>query len=374
MIALNFEQLTCIGLTQAVSRQLHAWNAVASAEARLMRICEVQRDCFSAHDGNKEHQAHAWPRLLAALQEQGDGITIGDWVLVETDAHGGLWIVDCLPPASQLARRANDGRRQALASNVDTALLVMGLDQDFNLRRMERYIALVQASGVAAVAVLSKADIGIDVQARVAELQQRLPASVPLLAVNAQDGLACAALAPWLGAGQTLVVLGSSGAGKSTLTNTLIQQTEQQTEQQAGQQMQQPAARLQLTGGNRKGDGRGRHTTTARSLRLCDGGACIIDTPGLRTWRPDADEHALAATFEDVGWLAQHCQFRDCRHQGEPGCAVAAGLSADRLLNYHKLLREARRGLQTHQERSAQLNKWKKISKAARQRSRDKRA
>ncbi|WP_229750885.1 ribosome small subunit-dependent GTPase A [Undibacterium terreum] len=296
------------------------------------------------------------PKLLADLQEQGENLAIGDWVLIRADAFGELWVNGLLPPLNQLARRANDGRRQVLAANIDTALLVMGLDHDFNLRRMERYIALVHASGIAALAVMSKADIGIDVDARLAQLRQRLPASVPVLAVNALDRQASVELAPWTGAGQTLVVLGSSGVGKSTLTNTLTASSSQQT------------------GGNRKGDGRGRHTTTARSLHLCEGGACIIDTPGLRTWRPDADEQTLAATFTDIEALAEHCQFRDCCHQGEPGCAVAAAVPADRLLNYHKLLREARRSQQTHLERSAQLSKWKKISKAARQRSREKRA
>ena len=118
------------------------------------------------------------------------------------------------------------------------------------------------------VVALSKADIGDDVAQRVELLRQRLPAGIPLLAVDGTSDDAVRQLAPWLEAGQTLVMLGTSGAGKSTLTNTLAQ---------AGQ----------LTGGVRKGDGRGRHTTTSRSLHQCAGGACIIDTPGLRSWQPD---------------------------------------------------------------------------------------
>ena len=156
-------------------------------------------------------------------------------------------------------------------------------------------------------------------------------------------------------AGQTLVVLGSSGVGKSTLINTL-------------------AGATQDTGGVRKGDGRGRHTTTARSLHRTALGACIIDTPGLRTFRPDADARTLASSFDDIQSLAQHCRFRDCHHEGEPGCAVAAQVDPDRLDNYKKLMRDAQRGEMTALERIALRGKWKAIGKAGSQRARDKRS
>jgi ribosome biogenesis GTPase / thiamine phosphate phosphatase len=355
MIDIHFEKLRPIGLTQSIANQLYALKDPPAADARLMRIDEVQRDWYGLLDGTEGHRARALPRLLHIAQAEDNALTVGDWVLVETHANGESWIAARLPPVTQVARRANDGRRQPLASNIDTALLVMGLDSDFNPRRMERYIAMVQASGVAPVVVLTKADIGTDVEGRVAQLRHRLPPTVPIVAVNALGDEARLAVAPWLGAGQTLVLLGSSGAGKSTLTNTL---------------MQEP---LQLTGGVRKGDGRGRHTTTSRSLHQCPGGACIVDTPGLRTWRADADQEALAATFEDIEAFASRCQFRNCRHEGEPGCAVRAHVAEDRLLNYHKLLRDARRGEQTPLERIAQRQKWKRLGKAGSVRVREKR-
>jgi ribosome biogenesis GTPase len=142
-----------------------------------------------------------------------------------------------------------------------------------------------------------------------------------------------------------LILLGSSGAGKSTLTNTLT----------GGQQ---------LTGGVRGDDSRGRHTTTARSLHLCPGGACIIDTPGLRALRLDADEDQLDAAFDDIDTLARQCQFRDCAHEAEPGCAVRGAVDEDRLRNFHKLLREVRRNRQTPLERIAERNKWKVLVKS----------
>jgi ribosome biogenesis GTPase len=183
----------------------------------------------------------------------------------------------------------------------------------------------------------------------------RLPATVPVLPVNALSRQTCADIGPWLHAGQTLVLLGSSGAGKSTLINTLAQ---------AGQ----------LTGGVRTSDGRGRHTTTARSMHRCPSGACIIDTPGLRTFRPDADARTLASSFDDIQSLAQHCRFRDCHHEGEPGCAVVTQVDPDRLDNYKKLMRDAQRGEMTALERIALRGKWKAIGKAGSQRARDKRS
>lgn len=353
MHAFDFDALHRLGLNQALAAQ---WlSSPAADHNQLMRITELQRDCLQLHDGRDEHPARALPALQASLHEVGSGLAVGDWVAVEAHAHDELWVAERLEPSTHLARRANDGRRQPLASNIDTALLVMGLDHDFNLRRMERYLALVQAAGVMGVVVLTKADIGQDVEARMAELHRRLPRSVPAYALNGLDEAARADLTPWLGLGQTLVLLGSSGAGKSTLTNTLS------------------GSALQSTGGVRRGDGRGRHTTTARSLHFCLDGACIIDTPGLRTWRPDADADSLAATFEDIEALARHCHFRDCQHEDEPGCAVREVVPADRLLNYHKLLREVRRSQQTPLERKAQQAKWKVIGKAGKQRSQDKR-
>ncbi|WP_233259392.1 ribosome small subunit-dependent GTPase A [Ramlibacter sp. WS9] len=352
---INFEQLRPIGLTQSIANQLYTLKDPLPDGARLMRITEVQRDWFGLGDGPLEHRARALHKLLHDLQEYGDTLTVGDWVLVEGNAGGELWITARLPPVTQIARRANDGRRQPLASNVDTALLVMGLDDDFNPRRMERYIAMVRASGVVPVVVLTKRDIGRDVQQRVEQLRHRLPPDIAIVAVNGLSDDAAEQLRPWLSQGQTLVLLGSSGAGKSTLTNTLLQED------------------VQSTGGVRKGDGRGRHTTTARSLHQSPAGACIVDTPGLRTWRADADAEALAATFDDIETFASRCQFRDCRHESEPGCAVRAQVSEDRLLNYHKLLRDAQRGQQTPMERMAQRRKWKALGKAGSARARDKR-
>ena len=343
MIDIDFELLRPIGLTQAIANQLNSLD-LGGSKARLVRVTEVHRESVIVHDGTGQFSA----RIIARLE--GEGIAVGDWMLAEES-----WLTVRLEPLTHLARRAADGRRQALASNVDTALLVMGLDHDFNLRRIERYFALVHAAGVDAVVVLTKADLAPDAGARREQLQRRMPGNVPIFAVNALDSAAALVLRPWLGIGQTLILLGSSGAGKSTLTNTL-------------------SGAARATGGVRQDDSRGRHTTTARSLHLCPGGACIIDTPGLRSLQPDIDEEALTAAFEDIDALADQCQFRNCRHESEPGCAVREAVDADRLRNYHKLLREARRGQQTPLERIADRSKWKVLVKAVDARNRQKKA
>lgn len=340
MITYEFPVLRRIGFNQAVAQR--AAMLPEEREGTLVRIVEVQRDRVTVHDGTAVREARVLPRLAQA--------TIGDWAVL--DEAG--WLNALVEPVTQIARRANDGRRQLLASNVDTALLAMGLDLDFNPRRLERYIALVQACEVAPLVVLTKADCAPDADKKLALLRARLPPGVPLVPVDARSEAAVAALEPWLPPGQTLVLLGASGVGKSTLTNSLTQ---------AGQD----------TGGVRRGDGRGRHTTTARSLHLCAGGACLIDTPGLRTWRPDADEEQLAQAFGDIAELARRCQFRDCAHGDEPGCAVRGAVDPDRLANYGKLLRDAARAAQTPLERIAERARWKVLGKAAVARNRDKR-
>ncbi|PHV20141.1 ribosome small subunit-dependent GTPase A [Janthinobacterium sp. BJB446] len=353
MITFDFAQLRLIGLQQAIASAATQLD-ISSPAAQLLRVSAVHRDSIGVHDGILEHGAQVLPRLLHELQAQDTILAVGDWVVAEHDGYGMLWITAHLSPVTQIGRRGNDGRRQVLASNVDTALLVMGLDEDFNPRRLERYLAIVLAAQVSPVVVLSKADVADDVPGKLAQLKLRLPPHVPLFAIDTRHAYDVAILEPWLDAGQTLVLLGSSGAGKSSLTNTL-------------------AAAQQAINGVRHGDGRGRHTTTARSLHLCSSGACIIDTPGLRSWRADADAETLAATFDDIAALAATCQFRDCQHASEPGCAVRGAVDGDRLRNYHKLLRDARRSEETPLERIAARAKWKTILKAGLERGKDKR-
>ena len=357
-----YERLRAIGLTPALMQRL-ATLAPALAEPVLMRVVEVQREGLTLHDGHMQHPARLLPALRHALADAGEAIAVGDWVRVERNELAEWWVHERVPPRNQLARRLHDGRdkvtRAVIVSNVDTALLVMGLDHDFSLRRLERYVALVQMAGVTPVVVLTKADLCADTPARLAQVRSLLPPQVAVVAVNAQVDEARKALQPWLQPGQTLVLLGSSGTGKSTLTNTLTHTL--------------TGADVAIVGANRAGDSRGRHTTTARSLHATLEGACLIDTPGLRTLRLDGDAEDIGVAFADVAQRAGQCRFRDCRHDNEPGCAVRGAVPSERLKNYNKLLREARRDTLTALERKVQVQQWKAIGRQARQRMEAKR-
>ena len=359
MMDLDFERLRSMGLHTAIAQQAIAQAAADGGDDwRLVRLTALHRETLQVHDGARERAARALPRLLRTLEQDEDALAVGDWLLVADDVHGQCWVHARVAPHSHLVRRDGDGRRHPVVSNVDTALLVMGLDEDFNPRRLERFLALVQGSGVEPVIVLSKADTVADAATlfcRIQALRARLPAGVEMLAVDARDADCAVRLAPHLRPGCTLVLMGSSGAGKSTLTNTLLGEARQDT------------------GAVRESDGRGQHTTTARTLFRLPGGACVIDTPGLRALRPDADERRVAASFDDIATLARGCRFRDCTHQGEPGCAVRAEVDDDRLRNYHKLLREARRDTLSALERRQQLALWKARGREGRQRLKMKR-
>lgn len=358
MIDLDVEPLRSIGLTPAMAQAALAFSfTFDDPPHRLVRVTEVHRETLVVHDGERETSLRAMPRLARELAEAGTALAVGDWVLIAPDAHGEPWVQERITPLTHIARRDADGRRHPVVSNVDTALLVMGLDDDYNPRRLERFLTLVQTQGVTPVVVLTKADAVPPerVEQALAELRARLPRGLEMLALDGRDASNAHRLAPWLSRGQTLVLLGSSGAGKSTLTNALL------------------GSAVQDTGAVREHDSRGKHTTTSRSLHRLPGGACVIDTPGVRTLRPDVDVASLDVVFGDIAALSPHCRFRDCQHGGEPGCAVREGVSPDRLRNYQKLQRELRRDTQTALERQAQLSQWKTLMRAGRQRGKQKR-
>ena len=275
-IEFDFEVLSSLGLTAALASRALQQASDVPPDARLMRVVEVHRETLVLHDGHATHRARPLPRFTRALAEQDTAVAVGDWVVAGRDAHGDGWVEARVPPCSHIVRRDGDGRRHPVVSNVDTALLVMGLDDDFNPRRLERYLALAHGDGVVPVVVLTKArhrgadGRGARRQARAA-CAARCRRTLDVWRSTRRTRRRRRRSRGYCGRGQTLVLLGSSGAGKSTLTNTLL------------------GAAVQDTGAVRAHDSRGKHTTTARSLHRLPGGACVIDTPGLRALRPDGD-------------------------------------------------------------------------------------
>ena len=322
--SLDLRALRDIGLSHATVQ-----SALAHARpdgTRLARVVEIQRDHLVVHDGVDAHAAVPWPALRVALDRQRDQLVVGDWVWWRSDGDGG-WVVARLPARNRITRRDPAGGRQGLVANIDTALLVMGLDHDFNLRRLDRFLVLAHSADARVVVVLTKADACADPQTAIARVRAHVGDARDDIAVVAVDGrtpAAAQALSPWLVRGSTLVTLGSSGAGKTTLSNTLTDAAS-------------------ATHAVRDGDAHGRHTTTVRTLHRTAHGACLIDTPGLRQLWLDADADTLNGAFSEIGALALQCRYRDCRHAQEPGCAVREQVPPARLASFQKLMREAHR-------------------------------
>jgi len=256
---------------------------------------------------------------------------VGDWVVLrnEPGPHDVAVIERLLARRTVFTRGAAGGptRSQVVAANVDRVFVVCGLDGDFNVRRIERYVARVWASGAEPTVVLSKADLCEDLGARIAEVERHC-ALVPVFATSARRAEGLAALQGCVAPGRTVALVGSSGAGKSTLVNALL----------GSDQMR--------TGEVRASDSRGRHVTTHRQLILLPGGGLLLDTPGMRELQL-VDEGGLDSVFGDIAALAVHCQYGDCRHESEPGCAVKAAVESGdldpaRLDHHRKLEREAR--------------------------------
>lgn len=297
-------------------------------QARPARVIEQHRSGYIVADGPGEGFAveslPEWqrtPGYRKGTTSTEQRAAVGDWVLLD-----GNRIVALLPRRGAIKRgmAGEHYGQQVIAANVDTVLVVCGLDGDFNPRRIERYLLLVQGGGTQPAAskpaapkpvvVLTKADKdGSDVQAARDALSGIVADGVPVVAVNAKDRDSVAALAPWLQPGMTAVLVGSSGAGKSTLTNTLL------------------GIEKMKTGDVRDSDARGRHTTTHRALIALPSGACLIDTPGMRELKPTGEEDLAEGGFADIEALAEQCRFRDCRHASEPGCAVRAAIEAGTL-------------------------------------------
>ena len=273
-----------------------------------------------------------------AGEEDEAAATVGDWVLLSAADRRPLRIL----PRKSLFRRKAAGtahRVQLVAANVDTLFLVTSCNQDFNVARLERYLALAREAGVMPVVVLTKADLADD-PGPYLDAARRLMPGLVVEALDARGGEAGRVLGGWCGRGETVALVGSSGVGKSTLVNALSDGSAQET------------API------REDDAHGRHTTTGRSMHRLARGGWLIDTPGMRELRIADAAEGVEAVFADIVALAAGCRFADCRHEGEPGCvvetAIAAGrLDPRRLARFRKLAAEEARNSEALHERRA---------------------
>jgi ribosome biogenesis GTPase len=277
---------------------------------------------------------------------------VGDWVLIknsEENRETGLFVIEhTLSRVSKFSRKqageVND--EQVLATNIDTVFIVTGLDDNFNLNRIERYLIIAAGSGADPVVVLSKADLCEDIASYVDQVRE-IAGTAPIHVVSGVTGVGLETLRDYLAEGQTAALLGSSGVGKSTITNYLLGYDHI------------------LTGEVREGDSKGRHTTTFRELCRIDGAGMVIDTPGMREIQIWGSEESAIPSFEDLDSLIISCRFSDCQHNSEPGCAVTAAINSgqiqpDRLETYRKYQQEL---AQAAEKQSAGMRAQKKLER-----------
>ena len=324
------------------------------------RIVREDRERFTAVTETGDVTLQLSGRFRHLTDRREDFPAVGDWVAaIASDDSTGI-IQQVLPRKSSFRRQmVGTGERaeaQVIAANVDTVFLVSGLDRDFNLRRIERYLTIAWDSGATPVIVLNKADLADDLDSIIADTGS-VAIGVDILAISAAQQSGIEQLTRYLRPGRTVALLGSSGVGKSTIVNALC-----------GEQRM-------ATRAVREDDQRGRHTTTHRELIMLPSGGLLIDTPGLRELQLWGDEDGLSRTFDDVESIAAGCKFRDCTHDSEPGCAVMAALAdgsldRGRWESYQKQQRELR-FLARKQDRTLQQlekDKWKKIHTQMRER------
>jgi len=312
---------------------------VALADRERFLLWTEASETEATVSGRLRHLSEHWP-------------VVGDWVAVDQGSR----IAHILPRRTAFSRKQPGAvtREQVIAANIDIVFVVCGLDGDFNPRRMERYLLLGWESGAKPIVVLNKEDLCADVSAVAAGVEE-IASGAPVLTASAREAWGLPALEAHLKPGLTAAFVGSSGTGKSTLVNRLLGREQQ------------------LTREVRVGDSRGRHTTVRRELFLAPNGWLLIDTPGLRELQLWAGSDSADAAFSDITAIAAGCRFRDCHHEGEPGCAVAAaGIGEARLAHYTKLQRELAHLDRKLDQRAAQEHKRriKRIHRALRRDSR----
>jgi ribosome biogenesis GTPase len=321
---------------QSIVAALQAW-----PHAQLARVVAQHRSGYEvAQNPQHSFRVQAPASWLRPRTDPQTRAVVGDWVVLNADAT----LIEAILPRYTLLKRAAAGehyQQQLIAANIDYVLLVSGMDDDFNAKRIERYFLLIQSSGAKPILVLTKRDQCHAPERFTAQLTVLTLKDVPIYALNAKSAEEVSVLHGYLGIGKSVVLVGSSGAGKSTLTNTLLGVQRMKTREV------------------RATDAKGRHTTTHRALIALPQGGCLIDTPGMRELKLSGEERFDEGLFLEIDALASQCRFSDCSHGNEPGCAVQAAiadgkLELQRYQHFCKLKDERDSAAQTLADRRAQ--------------------
>jgi len=327
---------------------------VALEHKDLFRVYTQYGEVFAEISGKLRHEATSRRDLPA----------VGDWVVIRARPEGGRVMIHAvLPRRTTFARKIAGSRteEQIVGTNVDTVFLFTSLNQDFSLRRIERYLLIAWESGAKPVIILSKSDLCDEVAGPMDEMQA-VARGVPIHAISVVTGNGLQEIAQYFKRGQTVALLGSSGVGKSTLINHLT------------------GVDLLKVQTVRDGDDRGRHTTTHRELVLLPAGGLVLDTPGMRELQLFDGDESLQLVFDDIEALAARCYFSDCRHEDEPRCVVrealvAGTIDSERYQSYEKLQKELKYVARRKDKllEIGERKKWKKLSRLASERARLKR-
>jgi ribosome biogenesis GTPase len=319
------------------------------------RVAVQHKTQYELYTEYGELSAETTGRMQYDAQSKKDLPVVGDWVVIRTrPQEGKATIYDILPRKSKFSRKAAGTKteEQIVAANIDTVFLVTGLDGNFNLRRLERYLVVAWESGANPVILLNKADLCDDIDRKVREVEA-VALGVPVVVMSAINDRGLDQVLAHVRRGTTGALLGSSGVGKSTIVNHLL------------------GREVLKTQAVRATDDRGRQTTTRRELIMLPSGGLLMDTPGMRELQLWGGDEGLSDAFEDIVELARQCPFRDCRHGPEPGCAVQKALGdgtldPGRFASYEKLQKEIAY-LSDRQDKPAELiekERWKKIGAA----------
>lgn len=316
------------------------------------RIISQEKGIYRMLCDNAEYLAEVSGKMRYKAENTSDFPAVGDYVEAETgdSAESHAIIHRILPRKSVFIRKAAGTGHgdQVVAANIDTVFICMSLNNDFNIRRLERYLSIAWDSGASPVIVLTKSDLCADIDSYLWEVEGvAFGTDVVVTSSFEEDGYA--KILPYIEPGKTIALIGSSGVGKSTLINRLTGED-----------------RLETNG--LRNDDKGRHTTTRRELVLLENGAMVIDTPGMRELGLWDAEEGLEKAFADIEQLANQCRFQNCSHTSEPGCAVRAAIESgdlpeDRWLSYEKLRAENRYAENTDEYLAEKKRKFKEISK-----------